>query len=175
MVLHQPDLGAALVTGVDRGSKDLAAADHLARELVAEFGLPEGVLVCTHFVRTDTPHVALSFAAPAGYPGELPADDSPGAELAAAEHRSRTAGRAVIFPGSAGLTGAVPVARVLDTAIERIAVLGGPEPAPEAVLHTRDHVRPEWREGVLTLTVTPSGEGLAPFEVPNPTPCCVDH
>jgi hypothetical protein len=44
------------------------------------------------------------------------------------------------------------------------------------LLDTRDHVRPEWQAGELVLAVTPVHNGLfAPFEVPNPTPCCADH
>jgi hypothetical protein len=44
------------------------------------------------------------------------------------------------------------------------------------MVRTRDHVRPEWRDGLLTLIATPTSNGVfAPFEVPNPTPCCADH
>ncbi|MCK2243147.1 MULTISPECIES: hypothetical protein [unclassified Crossiella] len=164
------------MTGIDRGSPDLATADHLARDLVAEYALPDTVTVCTHLIRTGTPHVALSFEAPADFTGPLPSDDSPGAESAAVEHRSRRSGRAVLFPGSTHLTGTVPITTVLATAINHLTVLGGTPATDNAVLHTRDHVRPEWREGHLTLTVTPAGDNTyAPFEVPNPTPCCADH
>ncbi|MBB4680847.1 hypothetical protein [Crossiella cryophila] len=161
---------------MDRGSPDLAAADHLARALVAEYALPATTTVCTHLIRTDTPHVALSFEVPADFPGPVPSDDSPGATTAATEHRTRNSGRAVLFPGAADLTGTVPLTSVLSTAITHLTVLGGAPPTPNATLHTRDHIRPEWREGNLTLTITPAGTNTyAPFEVPNPTPCCADH
>jgi hypothetical protein len=63
------------------------------------------------------------------------------------------------------------------SAIARVVVVGGVEPPGEgALLDTRDHVRPEWRDGELVLAVTPVRDGrYAPFEVPNPTPCCADH
>ncbi|WP_405915805.1 hypothetical protein [Streptomyces sp. NBC_00728] len=107
-------------------------------------------------------------------PDELAA----GAAHAAAEHTARTGGRAVLYPGAVALTGVLTVARLLElSAVERVAVLGAPEgAAPERRLVTRDHVRPEWREGHLVLTAMPAAGGtLAPFEVPDPTPCCADH
>ncbi|HXA57584.1 MAG TPA: hypothetical protein VNW94_00320, partial [Streptosporangiaceae bacterium] len=62
------------------------------------------------------------------------------------------------------------------TAIDRVLVLMAKEPPLEALVDTRDHVRPEWRHGRLTLLTMPAGPGLfAPYEVPNPTPCCADH
>jgi hypothetical protein len=62
------------------------------------------------------------------------------------------------------------------SAIDRVLVIGGPPVTPETPVRTRDFVRPEWRDGLLTLIVTPAaGGGVAPFEVPNPTPCCADH
>lgn len=87
-------------------------------------------------------------------------------------------GRAVLYPGVAGLTGTVTVAELLSgSAIDRVAVLGGSgEPAPDQRLLTRDFVRPEWRDGELVLTAMPAAGGvLVPFEVPDPTPCCADH
>lgn len=118
----------------------------------------------------------------AGYPlgGRLhgPADLAAGAARAAAEHSARTAGRAVLFPGSDVLTGTCTVARLSDAfAIDDVISLGTPgaaEPAQRVV--TRDHVRPEWRAGRLVLTVMPAVSGtLVPFEVPDPTACCADH
>lgn len=106
--------------------------------------------------------------------------DTAGARLAAAAaaaaHAAGTAGRAVRFAGVELLTGTVPIADVLSrTAIDRVLVLGGGS-AAGAVLDTRDFVRPEWRDGRLTLLVLPAGPGrVAPFEVPDPTPCCAAH
>jgi hypothetical protein len=64
------------------------------------------------------------------------------------------------------------------SAIEAVRVIGGTatSPAPGTLLDTRDFVRPQWIDGVLTLVATPAPAGhLAPFEVPNPTPCCAAH
>ncbi|MFD0502440.1 hypothetical protein ACFQ0G_04585 [Streptomyces chiangmaiensis] len=104
------------------------------------------------------------------------------AALAAAEHADRQGGRAVVYAGAERLTGTVTVADVLAlTAIDRITVVGAPlgdgdGPDPATPVLTRDHVRPEWRDGRLTLALVPAvGGALAPFEVPNPTPCCADH
>jgi hypothetical protein len=47
---------------------------------------------------------------------------------------------------------------------------------PATEILTRDFVRPQWLDGRLTLITTPAaGDRIAPFEVPNPTPCCADH
>ncbi|MFI6547031.1 hypothetical protein ACIBO9_27650 [Streptomyces prunicolor] len=102
------------------------------------------------------------------------------AAAAAAEHTARRSGRAVLFPGSDQLTGTVTVAEILQlTAIDGVFVVGatsGETPDPVTPVHTRDHVRPEWREGQLILALVPAAANtLAPFEVPNPTPCCADH
>ncbi|MFF4212430.1 hypothetical protein ACFYZE_24320 [Streptomyces sp. NPDC001796] len=103
------------------------------------------------------------------------------AAQAAAEHERRQGGRAVVFPGVERLTSTVTVGEVLThTAIDRIVVLGAPPdaagPDGDAQVVTRDHVRPEWHDGQLVLTLQPAAGGmLAPFEVPNPTPCCADH
>ncbi|PKT71561.1 hypothetical protein CW362_18060, partial [Streptomyces populi] len=81
-------------------------------------------------------------------------------------------------PGSDAVTGVLTVGRLLEvTAVDRVAVLGSPEGASsEAELVTRDHVRPEWREGRLVLAAMPAAGGtLVPFEVPDPTPCCAGH
>ncbi|MET9874241.1 hypothetical protein ABZZ36_06380 [Actinacidiphila glaucinigra] len=99
---------------------------------------------------------------------------------AATEAAARTGGRAVVYPGADGLTGTVTVAELLaGTPITRLVVLGSPAdepPGPAAEILTSGHVRPEWRAGELVLPLVPAAGGrLAPFEVPNPTPCCADH
>ncbi|MFJ6833693.1 hypothetical protein [Streptomyces sp. NPDC091209] len=107
-------------------------------------------------------------------PDELAA----GAAHAAAEHTARTGGRAVLYPGADAVTGVMTVARLLEvSAVDQVTVLGSPEgPDPEAKLVTREHVRPEWRDGRLVLAAMPAAGGtLVPFEVPDPTPCCADH
>ncbi|WP_328767851.1 hypothetical protein [Streptomyces sp. NBC_00286] len=159
---------------IDTEATTLREADHLLQSLTAELALPEGVFGCTHLVRGERPRVVLSFTGASeearrglsakGYEVTVGVPDA--------------AGRAVVYPGVAGLTGAVTVAElVAGSAIDRVAVLGGSgEPAPEQRIVTRDHVRPEWRDGELVLTAMPAAGGvLVPFEVPDPTPCCADH
>jgi hypothetical protein len=156
------------------------------------------VVGCTHHVREGRRHTALSFSAPSeraaraawralterefgaalGAERHGPDELAAGAAHAAAEHLARTGGRAVRYAGADALTGTVTVARLLSvSAIERIVVLGTPDgPDPDQRIVTRDHVRPEWREGRLTLAAMPAAGGtLVPFEVPDPTPCCADH
>ncbi|HEV7658155.1 MAG TPA: hypothetical protein VGP36_25940 [Mycobacteriales bacterium] len=98
--------------------------------------------------------------------------------LSAATDRAAGAdGRAVRFPGVELLTGTVPVQDVLDrTAVEEVRVLAGGTLPPDALLHTRDFCRPIYQDGRLVLLVLPAGpHAVAPFEVPNPTPCCAVH
>lgn len=98
------------------------------------------------------------------------------AERAAAAHRHRSSGRVVHFPGGDTLTGTVPVADVLTTAIDRIQVLGGGDAAPDSLLVTRNFLRPRWDTGQLVLHVQPAvGDTWVPFETPDPTPCCAAH
>jgi hypothetical protein len=62
------------------------------------------------------------------------------------------------------------------SAVERVAVLGGPDGRPDTLVNTRAFVRSQWLDGRLTLITTPAPNGrIAPFEVPNPTPCCGGH
>lgn len=175
--------------GVDAGSRTAADAEHLLLGLAAELGVDPGAVLCTHAVRSGTPH----YAATLPWSGELPAVPGAGAALssgagggdpdlaatalgAARERAAGVAGRAVRFPGMELLTGTVPVADLLArTGIDEVRVLGGVLPAG-ARLVTRDFVRPEWQDGRLVLLVLPAGPGLvAPFEVPDPTPCCAAH
>ncbi|MFJ9913031.1 hypothetical protein [Actinacidiphila glaucinigra] len=86
----------------------------------------------------------------------------------------------MVCPGADGLTGTVTVAELLArTPTTRLVVLGSPaheQPEPSAEILTSGHVRPEWRAGELVLPLVPAAGGrLAPFEVPDPTPCCADR
>ncbi|MGA5448581.1 hypothetical protein ACPCVO_18205 [Streptomyces umbrinus] len=162
------------VITVDTDVRDLRAADHLLLELAAELALPEGAFGCTHLVRGERPRVVLSFTTVSGEAASL---------LTAKGYEVTTGvpdevGRAVVYPGSATLTGTLTIAELLSgSAIDRVTVLGSAgEPPPEQGLVTRDHVRPQWQEGELVLTLMPAVGGvLVPFEVPDPTPCCADH
>ncbi|MEV0469763.1 hypothetical protein [Streptomyces prunicolor] len=189
--------GVHPVIGVDAGTTTLREADHLIRDLTTTLGLPPGTVACTHLIRTEGRRgTAVSFALPEEGSAEevwqrltatemgAALDDrrhgpSEAAALAAAEHAARRSGRAVLYAGVERLTGTVTVADLLEsTAIDQLTVVGAPLTTtdPTTPILTQDHVRPEWREGRLVLALVPAvGNTLAPFEVPNPTPCCADH
>jgi hypothetical protein len=100
-----------------------------------------------------------------------------GGQVGVAAENPPEGARQVLFEGSAGLKGTIPVSAVLaGSAIEQVVILGGLTAVPEMLVDTRDHVRPIWRDGVLTL-VTQFGRGgvLVPFEPPENRPCCADH
>jgi hypothetical protein len=185
------------VIGVDFGAATLAEAD----QVLSRLPVPEEAISCTHLIRRGTPHVACSLQLPITHVDAVldvlveqtdvhalgivgagretgPRDLVAGAAIAAGQHAARAGGRAVIYPGVHRLTGNVTaLSLVAMSEINRIIVL--PErtsPAPETVVATRDHVRPEWTEGLLTLVTTPSGaDCVTPFELPDPTPCCGDE
>ena len=190
--------GVHSVIGVDAGTTTLREADHLIRDLSTTLALPPGTVACTHLIRTETRRgTAISLALPevgerleeiwrhlsemdlAATLGDRSHGPAEAAAFAAAEHAARRSGRAVLYAGVDRLTGTVTVADLLNsTAIDQLRVVGAPltTPAPTTPILTQDHVRPEWHEGRLILAVVPAvGNTLAPFEVPNPTPCCADH
>ncbi|MEW9531618.1 hypothetical protein [Microbispora sp. NPDC049125] len=180
-----------MIIGIDAGSRTVAEAEHLLHMVAEALGTPPGLIGCTHFVRTGVPHVACSLAVPEPVdPSLLPTGvsaavgesrtgpDGEGAARAAAEHASGEGGRVVLFPGRAELVGSLTVAELLArSALDQVLVLAQPEPpSAAAVVVTNDHVRPVWREGLMTLLTMPMAGGrLTPAEVPNPTPCCADH
>jgi hypothetical protein len=169
------------IYGLSGGHESAGQAEHWLAELVTLLGAVDGTVACTHIVRTPHPHVAVSLAvASTCEPTRLPPvapDWTDAAEQARAEHAARRAGRAVVFPGVDRLVGTLTVAELLArSAIDRVVVLGGGDPDPDTLVDTREFVRPEWREGRLTLVATPAPGGrIAPFEVPNPPQCCADH
>jgi hypothetical protein len=152
-------------------------ANREAEHWLYSLGLPAGVEACTHLARAPYPHVVVSLALPStpdvDLP-EVPPDLRAAADEAAAAHAARRGGRAVLFAGVEALVGTVTVADLLaSSAIDRVRVLGGAAPDPATEVVTRDFVRPEWTDGELTLVTSPAPGGrLAPFEFPNPTPCC---
>jgi hypothetical protein len=170
-------LGLSLGHATDREAEHWLT-DHLPAALAGP-----GLVACTHNVPAPYPHVALSFevASLEVAAGAVPPETDPAlrvaADEAAARHRNRVSGRAVIYPGVGALTGTLPVAEILElSAIARVTVLGGGDADPDAAVETRDFVRPLFRSGALELVLVPVvGGRLAPFEVPDPTPCCVDH
>lgn len=169
--------------GLDAGHGTVAEAEHWLDDVLAATGLDgvDGLVACTHLVRAPWPHVAVSIAVPGtevpdGLP-EVPQPLAGPAEQARAEHVAGRSGRASHFPGRDALRGTLTVADlVAASAIDTVVVLGAPPPGPDTVVDTRDFVRPQWRDGRLTLVTTPASDGrIAPFEVPHPTPCCATH
>jgi hypothetical protein len=155
------------IRGFDLGHRDTVAAEHWLSGLSAA---PD--LACTHLVHGPRPRVVVTLAG--ADPAHLPDTGSVDAERAVADHAAGRAGRAVIYPGVGDLVGVLTVAELIDrSAIEWVKVLGGPPAEDGTLLDTRDFVRPQWMDGRLTLVATPAPGGrIAPFEVPNPTPCC---
>lgn len=147
---------------LDLGHRTTREAEHW---LAALPPVP-GLVACTHLVTDDRPRVTITLAA-----ADLPAMDG------AVETDGKAAGRAVIYPGVESLTGTMTVAELLTrSAIDRIKVIGGAPSTPDTLIDTRDFVRPQWIDGQLTLVATPAPDDhIAPFELPNPTPCCADH
>ena len=159
------------VFGYDLGHRGTVEAEHwLTSLLSAAEGSP---VACTHFVHGPDPRVVVTVA------GALPfaPSETEATGAAVADHAAGRAGRAFLFPGVRSLTGTLPVATMLaESAIDDVVVLGGPPCTPETLIDTRDFVRPQYRDGRLVLMATPAPGGLiAPFEVPNPTPCCANH
>jgi hypothetical protein len=171
------------VVGLDLGHATTVAAEHW----LANLPPVPGLVACTHLVPGERPRVVITLAAPVPVDPWLPpaGADTAGraggeaAEAAAAGHAARQAGRAVIYPGVETLTGILTVADLLaGSAIDRIQIIGGAgaDVPPDTLVDTRGFVRPQWVRGQLTLIATPAPAGrIAPFEVPNPTPCCGDH
>ncbi|WP_181958112.1 hypothetical protein [Nonomuraea mesophila] len=189
-------IGGPVILGIDAGSRTLPEAEHLLRAVAQALGLPGGTVGCTHFVPAgrpssragDEPHIACSLAVPGSVSpptgvswaagDERGGPLAEGAATAAAEHAARRGGRVVTFPGHDRLTGTMSVAAIREgSAIERVLVLASPGPPGDGVLVvTNDHVRPVWRDGLMTLLTMPAAGGLlTPAEVPDPTPCCADH
>jgi hypothetical protein len=163
------------MTGIlafDLGHRDTVAAEHW---LAAVPGGP-GLVACTHFVHGPRPRVVITLAGIdlTVFP---PPEPSEAATAAREDHAVGRAGRAVLFPGVRALTGTLPADDLLAlSAIDDVRVIGGPPAAPETLIDTRDFVRPQWENGRLILVATPAPGGrIAPFEVPNPTPCCANH
>jgi hypothetical protein len=101
-----------------------------------------------------------------------------GTAAAAREHAARRSGRLVRYPGAGRLTGTLTVGALLaGSAIDRVQLLAGggaPESTPWCTPGTM--CGPNGATGLMTLLAMPAGESaLAPFEVPDPTPCCADH
>jgi hypothetical protein len=166
------------VVGLDLGHSCVREAEHWLADVPAVLGHPAGLVACTHLVPGPRPRIVLTLAAPAridlaALPPRPPVtrddrSDDGAALAAAAEHAARRSGRAVLFPGVRRLVGTVAVADLIaKSAIERVLLLGAPDPMPETLVETRDYVRPQWMDGALTLVAVPAADGrIAPAEAP---------
>ena len=182
-----------VVIGFAAGHTDRAELEHLLADVVQRYG--PVVLACTHIVDgrwagsvqlTGPAPDAARFADELGVAFAVSASSSEamgdhtwrsGAEQAADRMRTRSEGRAVVFAGQDRLVGEVPVDDVPGLcAIDAVVGIAG-TPTAGATLVTREFVRPVLLGGRLVLEVRPIGAdgAVAPFEVPNPTPCCADH
>ncbi|HEV7706611.1 MAG TPA: hypothetical protein VGP16_00305 [Asanoa sp.] len=164
--------------GFDRADRDVRAAEHWFAELLGD--QRDRVVACTHLLRVPSSHVAFSIALPSGVEVALPPVPdglAAAAALAREEHLSGQGGRAFAYPGRDALVGTLSVADILSlSAIERVTVMGGAPATPETLVETRDHVRPLWMAGHLTLVTLPHvGGRIAPFEMPEEIPCCSLH
>ena len=164
------------VIGLDLGHTTTVEAEHW----LAHLSPVPGLVACTHFGAGRVLITLDGFDPSRLPPGTGVADPEGPATKAVRQHTDGTGGRAVRYPGVESLVGSLRVGEVLaGTAIERVLVMGlpdRPEAAPDAILDTRSFVRPQWMDGRLTLLAMPTPDGhIAPFEVPNPTPCCADH
>lgn len=188
---------AGTVVGLDGGTQERDATEHLLLTAVDQVrgAGAEVPLACTHFVRTPAPHWAASVLVR----GRVPELDLPGVSVVAVDEAGGTRtdgsqdwalgaagaaeqllsgnGRVVVFDGHDRLPASLPVEDVPAlTAIQEVRGVGGTDTAGH-LLHTRGYVRPDLVDGRLVLHVRPFGEdgNVAPFEVPNPTPCCAAH
>ncbi len=174
------------IVALDGGWTDLLSAEHDALDLLERLGgAVAEATVCTHVLRLASENrYALTIAAPrtipAGSAGASvrtahPDDDSPLGRLAG-QHAQRSGGRAMHFPGQDLLRGRLGLDAVITlSAIEAFHHTGNP-PKANAVLATRDFVRPTFADGRLVLVTQPGLDGdVMPFEVENPTRCCEFH
>lgn len=186
------------IAGIDLGSQDRDEVEVAIRVAVALVAAPV-LMACTHLVATPDRHWAftLELAAEvsardllvglpsfAGVAVRSPSGSTeagaPARRAGAQEsvvQRAAGSGRVVVFQGQETLPDTLPVDELCRrTAVDEVLGLAA-EPVSGKTLHTRGFVRPELREGRMVLLVRPylDDDGVAPFEVPHPTPCCAAH
>lgn len=184
---HADGLAFACATSVEsRGGVDVTVTTHEAAlgerrhvALVIDVaGLAE-VVVADAVLVAATASEEASYGLLIGRTFTGAAELQPVIQTVIDAHRPRTGGRAVVFPGSTTVNGTTTVGQLLaSTTIERVEVLGQPEPEPDpgTTLITRNFLRPRWSNGTLVLHAQPArGGALVPFEAPDPTPCCAEH
>ncbi|GAB2637839.1 hypothetical protein [Kribbella swartbergensis] len=190
-----------MIIAIDADSWDTAEADHLLYELLEVVDQP--VVACTHMVSGgDRPHVAVSLMSAADLADDVrghftdrtaglaitrPGASEPelsgpsqlvrGAYVAAVEAALGTAGRAVRWPGHEQARGVLPAVDLRTRCgIDHLEVVGGRPVADDALVDTRDFLRPLRRAGRLVLQLQPAaGNLLIPFELQHQQKCCADH
>jgi hypothetical protein len=190
-----------MIIAIDADSRDTAEADHLLYDLLGVVDQP--VVACTHMVSGgDRPHVAVSLMSAADLADDIrdhfadhtvglaitrPGASEPelagpsqlvrGAYVAAVEAALGTAGRAVRWPGHEQGHGVLPAAELRTRCgIDQLEAVGGLPITDDALIDTRDFLRPVRRGGRLVLQVQPAaGNLLIPFELQHQQKCCADH
>ncbi len=200
---HAPSVSTAgHVLAVDTGARTLAEAEHLVHGLEDTLGgaLPPDHVVSTHLLRSPTSHFAVVLGWPAS--GPRPADVratllahvaglcaihdhvlatsaelGAAAALAAVEHRTRSSGRLVRYPGRTAVERCTTAREVVaQSCIDAVEGLAGTLVSPDSRLDLSGFARPAWREGRCTLLVQQGRDGmLLPFEVRDQQSCCADH
>ncbi|RKS73892.1 hypothetical protein CLV35_2386 [Motilibacter peucedani] len=185
-------MGNEVYVGASRCDRELHDAEHLLGGLVAALRpLGEVSLACTHVVTVPWRHEAVSVAVSnaddeavlaaataavgagatvvvlSGSARSSAGPDNAGAAAAAESLRDRSGGRAVVFAGQERLLGELPLSEAVQVSdLDGVLSMAG-EPAPDAVLVTRDHVRPELVGGRLLLrTQHEDPSRLVPWEPP---------
>lgn len=160
-----------------------ADVDAAAALVAAAAGWPADALLASSPAAGPPKHLALVVVSPQPLPPHVLAavtaavgadGPSPDVEQRAAQG---AADRVVLFPGREHLTGVLGVADVLARgAVEAVVGLGGLVVPDDAVVDTRDHVRPRLLGGRLVLDVQPARGGRwVPFEAPTQHACCSAH
>ncbi|WP_250641299.1 hypothetical protein [Frankia sp. AiPa1] len=155
---------------------DLAAAElTAARRAAAGLGYGSATavtdLALSGFIEAEA-LIAGPVGVAAGAEAVGPPELADSAAQAVVDHSGRQAGRAVVYPGVGRLRGTVSVETVLgQTAVGRVVVpVGQAAPRHSDLLRTRNHVRPVWHDGVLTLhAAVERGRVFTPSEVPHTT------
>ena len=190
--------GTGLVLAADGGARDLHGAERLLARLGGALAsLTGGTSVAATWASTHlVPGAGVVLAATWDPAEDLPPDraaallaadadldgvslTSTAAVAALEEHRRRSSGRLVVFPGSAALEGlgrSTTVREVLAvSAIDAVEALAGTPVGPDSVLDLRGHVRPTWSPRGCVLLVQRAAAGLVPFEAREQRPCCTAH
>lgn len=153
-------------------------AAHLDAALLSAVDGLGADLVCTHVDRSATVAGVVMSARVrrAPDPAGLAALTERLGGVAAVLDQGRTDGRCVRFPGQDALTGTRTAGEIVAmSAIDEVVGVGVAVRG-DAVVDTRDHLRPTFVAGRLVLLVEPAAGGvLRPAEIEEPHQCCGGH